>query len=146
MALMDAPEYDPTRERRRRIWIVSAIVLILVIAALAWMFRNWPEERVASRFFAALEKQDYEGAYGIWMQDPQWKQHPEKYAQYPFSEFYRDWGPGGEWGLIKSYKIYGSANPKNGSGVVVEVVVNGRAEHARVWVQKDDKTLGFSPY
>jgi len=71
-------------------------------------------------------------AYGIWMADRKWEQHPQKYARYPFNEFYRDWGPGGEWGLIKSYKIYGSATPKGGgSGVVVEVVVNNRAEHAQ---------------
>jgi hypothetical protein len=33
-----------------------------------------------------------------------------------------------------------------GSGVIVEVVVNNRAEHARIWVQKSDRTLSFSPY
>ena len=63
------------------------------------------------------------------------------------NEFYRDWGPGGEWGLVKSHEIYGSATPKGGgSGVIVEAVVNERAEHARLWVQKDDKSLTFSPY
>lgn len=144
---MDAQQYDAARERRRRIQIGIAVVLVLVIAALAWMYRNWPEERVVDHFFDALQKQDYESAYGIWMHDPQWKQRPEKYASYPYNEFYRDWGPGGEWGLVKSHEIYGSASPKGGgSGVIVEIVVNGRAEHARLWVQKDDKTLTFSPY
>jgi len=112
-------------------------------------FRGRPafEEHVVEKFFSALQHQDYENAYGIWMHDPQWKQHPEKYSQYPFTEFYRDWGPGGEWGLVKSYKVYGSATPKGGgSGVIVEVIVNNRAEHARLWVQKSDKTLTFSPY
>ena len=147
MTLLDAQEYDPVRERRRRVWMAAVVVLILVLAWLAWMRRNWPEERVTDQFFAALQKQDYETAYGIWMHDPQWKQHTEKYAPYPFNEFYRDWGPGGEWGIIKSHKIYGSVNPTGGgSGVIVEVVVNGRSEHARVWVQKSDKTLSFSPY
>jgi len=144
---MDAPQYDTARERRRRIKIAGVVFFILVVAWLAWMYRNWPEERVADQFFAALQKQDYESAYGIWMHDPQWKQHPEKYPKYPFNEFYRDWGPGGDWGLIKSHEVYGSATPTGGSsGVIVEVVVNGRAEHARLWVQKSDKTLTFSPY
>ncbi len=31
-------------------------------------------------------------------------------------------------------------------GVVVEVVVNERAEHARMFVQKSDKTLTVYPY
>jgi hypothetical protein len=148
MSLLDAPEYDPRRERRRRIRIIGIIVVVLVIAGLVWSYRYWPEEHAVSQFFAALEKQDYETAYGFWMHDPQWRQHPDRYLRYPYNEFYRDWGPGGEWGLIKSYKIYASGTPPGGgsSGVIVEVVVNGRAEHARVWVEKSDKTLGFSPY
>jgi len=147
MTLLDAEQYDPALERRRRIRIATIGVLILVLAWLGWTYRDWPEERIVNRFFETIQRQDYDAAYGIWMHDPQWKQHPEKYPQYPFNEFYRDWGPGGEWGIVKSHKIYGSVNPKGGgSGVIVEVVVNERAEHARVWVQKSDKTLSFSPY
>jgi len=97
--------------------------------------------------FAAFEQKNYEAAYAIWMNDPDWKQRQDRHQNYPFEDFYRDWGPGGEWGLIRSYKIYGSLNPKGGSsGVIVDVIVNDRAEHARVWVQKSDKTLSFSPY
>ena len=147
MTLLDAKQYDPARERRRIIRIASAIFVTLVLSWLAWMYRNWPEERVVDRFFAALEQKNYEAAYAVWMHDPDWKQHTEKYSTYPFNDFYRDWGPGGEWGLIKSYKVYGSVNPSGGgSGVIVEVVVNERSEHARLWVQKSDKTLTFSPY
>ena len=147
MTLLDAKEYDPAKERKRRARIISAIVVLLLLVFLGWWFRYWPEERVADRFFDALQHQDYEVAYGIWMHDPQWKQHPERYPKYPYSEFYRDWGRGGEWGLIKSYKIYAvGAPPGGGSGVVVDVTVNDRAERARVWVEKSDKTMSFSPY
>jgi hypothetical protein len=147
MTLLDAQQYDEAAARRRRNRIASAAVLLLIVLWLAWTYRNFPEERIVSRFFDALQNHDYEAAYGIWMHDPQWKQHPQKYSKYPFNEFYRDWGPGGEWGLIRSYKIYASGTPKGGgSGVVVEVIVNDRAEHARVWVEKSDKTLSFSPY
>ena len=147
MTLLDAQQFDEKHARKRKIIIAGVLFLIVVLAWLAWAYRNWPEERVANRFFSALQKQDYEGAYSIWMQDPQWKQHPEKYTRYPYNEFYRDWGPGGEWGMVKSHDVYGSAVPQGGSsGVIVEVVVNGRAEHARIWVQKSDKTLGFSPF
>jgi hypothetical protein len=147
MTLLDAQQYDEAAARRRRNRIASAAVLLLIVLWLAWTYRNFPEERIVSRFLDALQNHDYEAAYGIWMHDPQWKQHPQKYSNYPFNEFYRDWGPGGEWGLIRSYKIYASGTPKGGgSGVVVEVIVNDRAEHARVWVEKSDKTLSFSPY
>ena len=144
---MDAKEYDPVRERRRKLRIWTAVSLVLVVAFLAWMFRFWPEERIVDHFFAALQQQQFEKAYGIWLHDPDWQQHPQQYAQYPYNEFYRDWGPGGEYGPIKSYRIYASGSPKGGgSGVIVEVVVNERYEHARVWVEKKTKTLTFSPY
>jgi hypothetical protein len=148
MTLLDAKEYNPARERRRRIWIISIIVAVLFVLGLAWTYRYWPEEHIVDRFFDALQQHNYEAAYGIWNHDPDWRQHPDKYKEYPFNDFYRDWGPGGEWGLVKSHKIYGAGTPSGGSssGVIVEVVVNGRSEHARIWVQKSDKTLGFSPY
>jgi hypothetical protein len=145
MTLLDAKQYDPSQDRRRNIRILTVIIVLAVVAGLAWNYRNLAEERIADHFFQDLQDKNYEDAYAVWMHDPNWKQHPEKYSQYTFGEFYRDWGPGGEWGLIKSHRIYGSLTPKNASGVIVEVVVNERAEHARVWVEKADKTMSFSP-
>jgi hypothetical protein len=147
MTLLDAKEYDPEKERRKKVRIISAIVFLLLAGFFLWWFRYWPEERVAEHFFDALQKQDYESGYGIWMHDPQWRQHPDRYKKYPFNEFYTDWGPGGQWGLVKSYKIYAAGTPPGGgSGVIVDLIVNDRAEHARVWVEKSDKTMSFSPY
>jgi hypothetical protein len=148
MTLLDAQPYDPTKARRRNIKIAVTIAVVIVLAALAWMYRNWPEERAVDKFFTALQHQDYETAYGIYFNDPGWRQHQQKYPQYTYADFYRDWGPGGEWGLIKSHKIYGSANTKGfgSGGVVVEVIVNERTEHARMFVQKSDKTLTVYPY
>jgi hypothetical protein len=148
MTLLDAQPFDAARARRRKVKIATAIILVIVLAALAWMYRNWPEERSVDHFFAALQRQDFESAYAIYFNDPQWRQHPQKYPQYTFADFFRDWGPGGEWGLIKSYKVYGSANTKGfgGGGVIVEVVVNDRAERARMFVQKSDKTITVYPY
>jgi hypothetical protein len=148
MTLLDAQPYDPTKARRRNIRIAAAVLMVIVLAALAWFYRNWPEEHAVDKFFAALQHQDYETAYGIYFNDPGWRQHQQKYSQYTYADFYRDWGPGGEWGLVKSRRIYGSANTKNfgGGGVVVEVIVNERTEHARMFVQKSDKTLTVYPY
>jgi len=146
MTLLDAQEYDEAKARRKRTRVILIAIVILVLAFLGWWFRYWPEEHIAGRFFDALQKQDYETAYGIWMHDPQWKQHIDRYQKYPFNEFYRDWGPGGEWGLIKTEKVFGASTcPGGGSGVVVDVVVNSRAQHAQVWVEKSDRTLSFPP-
>lgn len=146
MTLLDAKEFDPTKERKRRKRIISAIIVVVIVVALVWWFRYWPEEHLVGKFFDSLERKDYNNAYGIWMNDAQWQQHPERHLKYPFNDFYRDWGPGGEWGLIKTQKVYGASTcPGGGSGVVVDVVVNDRAEHAQVWVEKSDRTLSFPP-
>ena len=44
MTLLDAQPYDLAKLRRRKIKITVTIVVVLVLAALAWMYRNWPEE------------------------------------------------------------------------------------------------------
>ena len=146
MTLMDAKEYDDAGARRRKIRIITIIGTLMVLGFLVYQFRFWPQERLVDKFFAALEKQDYSTAYGIYRADPDWKQHPQQHADYPYNEFYQDWGPGGEWGLIKSYKIYASGEcPKGGSGVIVEVIVNNRSEHEQLYVQKSEKTFSPSP-
>ncbi|HET7208287.1 MAG TPA: hypothetical protein VFI95_17050 [Terriglobales bacterium] len=145
MTLLDAKSPDFVRERRRRIIISSVIVAVLILGALVWEFRYWPQEKVVDNFLSALQKQDYERAYGIWMNDPAWKQHANKYANYPYSDFYRDWGPGGEWGLIKTHDVDCALGTKEGTGVIVAATVNGRTEHPFFFVNKADKTLSFSP-
>ena len=145
MTLLDAKPYDAARGSRLRTLIAVVIVAVLLGAWLAYHFRDYPERAAASKFFTALQKQDYESAYAAWFHDPDWKPHQERYANYPFNDFYRDWGPGGEWGLIKSHGVDCSLSPGGGSGVIVQVTINGRAQHAYVWVQKSDKTLSFSP-
>jgi hypothetical protein len=155
MTLFEAQPYDPARARRKWIRISAIAGVVIVLLILWWMFRLWPEEHVVDQFFDALQQQNLEQAYAIWMHDPDWKQHPDRYARYTYADFVKDWGPGGEWGLIKSHHIDGAAVPSGysgtpfatASGVVVVVTVNGRiADKARIWVQKSDKTLGFSPY
>jgi hypothetical protein len=146
MTLMDAKEYDAERARRKRLRVVSIISAVLILGFLAYQFRFWPERRLADKFFSALQKQEFETAYAIYTADPAWKQHPEKHSMYPYNDFYRDWGPGGEWGAIKNYTIYATGEcPKGGSGVIVDVVINGRAEHEQLYVEKSDKSFSPSP-
>ncbi len=146
MTLLDAKEYDEQRAHKRNVRIIWTVAIVLILAGLGWWFRYWPQERMVGHFFEDLQKQDYNAAYGLWMHDPDWKQHPQEHAKYPFGDFIRDWGQGGEWGLIKTYKVYGASTcPGPASGVVVDVIVNDRTQHAQVWVEKSDKTLSFPP-
>jgi hypothetical protein len=155
MTLFEAKPYDPAPARKRRKIIIAILLLLVVVAIGWWRLRFWPQEHLVDRFFDALQQQNYEQAYGIWMHDPAWKLQPAKYARYPYNDFIKDWGPGGEWGIIKTHHIDGAAVPSGysgspfatSSGVVVVVTVNDRvADKAHVWVQKADDTLGFSPY
>lgn len=143
MTLMDAQQYDEARARRRRKWIIIAIIAAIVLAWVAFHLRNWPERHVADNFFTALQQQNLEAAFSIWYHDPDWKQHPDKFSKYSFGDFQQDWGPSGEWGIIKSHTI--DCSYSTGNGVIVQATLNNRAEHTYVWVDRSDKTLHFSP-
>jgi hypothetical protein len=144
-SLLQPGEYDPSKERRRRILILIIVVLVILAALGAWKgpewAARWHADGVVSDFFGSLQHKDFEKAYGIWIGDAQWKQHPEKH-QYGFNQFYVDWGPGGEWGVINSYKVDGSVIPPGSSStVVVQVTVNNRFDKAQIWYDRKDHTL-----
>jgi hypothetical protein len=144
MTLLDAKQFDEKAAGRKKKITVISILVILILAWVGYHLRYYPERSAVDKFFIALQKQDYDTAYAIWFHDPDFRQHPQKYASYAYNDFYRDWGPGGEWGLIKNHSIDCSLAPGS-TGVIVQVTVNGRAEHPYIWVDKSDKTLSFSP-
>ena len=147
MSLLDAQPVDEVREKqrekRRRIVIATVTFVVLLLGFLWWELRFWPEERIVNRFFAAVESQNFEQAYAIWMADPNWKQHPQKYERYTYHDFYRDWGPSGEFGAIHSHKIEHSSN--GGSGAIIEIQINGRPVTTNLWVEKSDKSFSYPP-
>jgi len=150
MTLLDAKEFDAEKESRKRKRLIMGVTVVVIILLLGWWFRYWRDEHLVSNFFEALQKQDFKTAYAIWQHDPEWQQHPGNYT-YSFNEFYRDWGPGGQWGVIKTVKVNG-AHPcpplgagTSGSGILVDVIVNDRVEHAQVWVERSNRTLGYPP-
>ena len=152
MGLMDAKEYDP-RPAQRRWRIIIAVAALIVVPLLVWriFFYYWPEEHVVNKFFNALERKDFETAYGIYNADPDWKQHPGKYNQYSLSQFTLDWGPSGDYGPITSHQIDCKTEPKkkdfqSPSGVIVVVTINNRSEATSMWVEKKTKTLTLSPF
>jgi len=143
MTLMDAQQFDEARARRRQHLIIICAIVALFLVWVVYHWRNYPVRHTVDKFFAALQHRDFEGAYGIWLNDPDWKQHPQQHARYPFGDFYNDWGPPGEWGAIQSYNV--DCSLSSGSGVLVQVTVNGRSERAFIYYDKSDHTLHFSP-
>jgi hypothetical protein len=158
---MDAKEYDPRPAQRMR-WLIGTVA-VLAVAALVfwWFFRYWPQERVVNEFFTALERKDFDSAFAIYNADPDWKQDPGKYDQYPLPQLVRDWGPSSDFGTIVSHQI--ACAKGTGSGVIVAVTVNGRncpvaatsgsaseskaecSQTAFMWVENKTRTLTLSP-
>ena len=96
MTLLDAPEFDEARERRRRTMIESAAGLVLVLFIGWWLVAgrpvDWPwnwnnhllGRMAVNEFLTAVEKNDLPTAYGIWIHDKNWQQHPAQDGAYPF--------------------------------------------------------------
>jgi hypothetical protein len=152
MALMDAKEYDP--RPARRMWrLIGVAVLIVVLGFIAWrIFRYTPYTSVINKFFEAVERKDFDTAYAIYNGDPNWQQHPDKYDKYSLSQFKLDWGPSGEYGIIKSHEVDCVTEPEakdfhSPSGVIVVVRVNNRVDgETSLWVEKKTKTITTSPF
>ncbi len=145
-SIFDAKPYDLEKARRRRNLIITVVVVVIVLATLLFWFRNWPYEHKVDKFFSALEQKNYEGAYAVWMNDSDWKQHPQQYARYDFHAFMGDWGPAGDWGTITSHHVDDAIVPKGSShGVIIVTTINDRKERSCLYVDKGDKTIGFPP-
>lgn len=153
MTLLNAPTYDASGERRR-LGLLITLGLILAIGFLGgiggyllghgWFFSNLPAEHHVSTFFTALEAKDYPKAYGLWMNDAAWQQHPDKY-DYKLQRFTEDWTSQSDFGPITSHhvdisKTDGTGN--FGTGIIVAVRVNG--DHKLfMWYQRSDGTLTY---
>jgi hypothetical protein len=144
--IFTAQSYDPEKSRRQRQRIVVILSILMVAGGVAYHYRYWTYEHRVDQFLTDLERHDYKQAYALWQNDPRWEQHPGRYQKYPFPDFYRDWGPSGDWGIIREHKIDGAAAPTGGSGVIVQVTINQRVEPLRLWVERRDKTITWSPY
>jgi hypothetical protein len=152
MTLLNAPEYDSRRDRRNRNLLIAAGVLVVLAVVLGmggfmlghgWFFSNLPAEHRVNNFFNALEAKDYDTAYAIWMNDENWKQHPEKF-EYTLKRFTEDWtteSPVG--GPIVSHHVDISKTDGKGafgSGIIVAVRVNGNHK-LFMWYERKDGTL-----
>jgi hypothetical protein len=102
---------------------------------------------VVNSFLGNVEKNDLASAYGIWIHDKNWQQHPTQTGAYPFSRFQDDWSstsPDNEYGAIQSHRI--ALAGRYGNGVLIAVLINGRKSKA-LNLEYDPKThaLNFAP-
>jgi len=153
MTLLNAPEYDKRKENTKRNLLIGAGVLVLLTAVIGvggfllghgWFFSTVPAEHRVDQFLTALEAKDYEKAYAMWLNDPDWKQHPQKY-DYTLKRFTEDWTTESDWGPIKSHHV--DISKRTGTGVIVAARVNDSPKKLFMWYEKSNGTLTYpAPY
>jgi hypothetical protein len=152
MTLLDAPAYDARRAKRNRSILIGVVTLVVAIGLTGvvgfvsghgWFFSTLPSEHRVNKFFATLESGDYKKAYSIWNNNPNWEQNPDQYKPYDYNQFYKDWGPAGDYGVIKSHQIV--ISKAVGNGVVMGVDINGGKTPIFLRVDNKSKQIGFSP-
>jgi hypothetical protein len=159
MTLFNAPAFDEVRDRRRRVILYSVTGLLLALFVGWWLAASrpvdWPwnwnnhlrGRLAANHFLTAIEKNDLPAAYGIWLNDKSWQQHPSQTGPYTFERFQQDWSPqstDNEYGAIRSHKIV--AARMYGNVLLMAVLINERKSKA-LNLDYDPKThqLNFSP-
>ena len=159
MTLLDAPTFDEARARRNRSIVFGSFGLLVCLFVAWWLAAampvDWPwnwnahlfGRMAVNNFLGAVEQNDLPRAYGIWIHDKDWQQHPAQYSAYPFTRFQQDWSrtsPDNEYGVIQTHKI--AAARVFGNVLLVAVLINGRRTGA-LNLTYDPKmhTLDYSP-
>ncbi|HXR32221.1 MAG TPA: hypothetical protein VN830_00830 [Verrucomicrobiae bacterium] len=149
MSLLEPPAEPPKKHYVLKITI-AAVVLVMLLA-LWFTFRYYPEKKAAGQFFAALTAGDTAKAYALWKPS----------ATYSMNDFLADWGPTGYYGPVRSYRIMDAKAVRQSASIEVNVAISpfspmpvaGDAEKsiktkvATIWVTPADKSLSFPvPY
>jgi hypothetical protein len=159
MTLLDAPVFDAARYQRRRTMSWSGFGLLVALFIGGWLVSGMPVDwpwnwwthfrgrMTANHFLTAVEHNDLQKAYGIWIHDPDWQKHPDHTGPYAFSRFQQDWSPSSsanEYGVIRSHKIV--AARISGNVLILAIRINGLKSNA-LFLDYDPKlhALGFSP-
>ena len=159
MTLLDAPVFDEAKDRRRTVILYSSLGTLFVLLITWWAVAgrpiDWPwrwnnhlfGRSAVNRFLTAVEQNDLNKAYGIWVHDPEWQQHLPQHSTYPFARFERDFGndsTDNEYGAYKSHKI--AAARMYGNTLLVAILINDRKSGAlNLDYDPKTKTLNFSP-
>ena len=129
---------DEQREKLIRRLIIAAAVVVVAGGILYYFLKDFRQERQTRNFFALLEKQEYQAAYELWGCT-----ESKPCRDYPFKDFIEDWGPKSARADVGAYHIKKSRSC--GSGVIVTVDF-GKNQQEKLWVERDDLTIGFSPW
>ena len=152
MTLLNAPAYNQHREDLKRNLLVGGGILIVVLTLTTligyvmghgWFFINLPAEHKVKVFLSTVEQGDYTKAYGIWQNDSNWQQHPDKYKDYPLTRFTEDWTTASDWGgPVTTFHV--DVSKRNTTGIVVASTINGK-KRLFLFYNKTSGTLTYFP-
>ena len=133
-------EYGAGDERRETLVkrIVSLTLLIAIGGGLAYyIFKNHSQERVVKDFVQRLRARDYSGAYQLWGCS-----EAKPCTGYAYDKFLEDWGPKSSAADVSMLRVDDSESCN--SGVILTVNVN-RTRQEKLWVERGNPVVGFSP-
>lgn len=119
----------------RKYW--PLLVIIIVVGGVIGYFalHNLPEKRAVASFLTQLKDGNYKEAYKLWQPTP----------NYTYDDFMHDWGPKGDYGKIREFKIV-AAESKGSELVVVIVTINNQTPALALLVDRKTRGLAYSPY
>jgi hypothetical protein len=148
LGLLDGDAEEPSSKLRR--YIITGIAFVALLGGgVAYLLRFHTEKKTVVTFMDVLASGDLQRAYHVWNPNP----------GYSFQDFLADWGPTGEYGPVKSYRLETAQLPKNGSGVVVVVELSRFSpfpsardsdksrnnKEVYLWVERSTQKLSFAP-
>ena len=128
---------EEQREKMIKRVVVTVVLVVVAAGLLYFVFKNYRQERQVKSFLALLARQDSKAAYLLWGCT-----ETTPCRDYPFSEFMKDWGPQSEHADARAFHI--TKTRSCGSGVIV-TVDSSKKQEDKLWVQRSDLTIGFSP-
>ncbi|HEV2289027.1 MAG TPA: hypothetical protein VGR81_08755 [Candidatus Acidoferrales bacterium] len=147
MTLLDAANYKPPSKTPRYVFLGA--LAIFAIAFLIWRgVRYDSEEKAVETFLNAVVAGNLQQAYELWKPMP----------GYSFHDFQQDWGPGGFYGVTKSYRMDGAYGPKNSTSISVRILLSPvapfpkddsdakfKTHEVEIWVNAQTHALSFPP-
>lgn len=130
--------YGAGEEQRNKLIlrIVLGCFASLVLVVIGYfVFKDFPEKRVAKQFLEQVNSHQYQAAYREWGCT---EQHP--CPNYDFKRFMEDWGPSKS--ASSQWKIANVEGCR--SFVTVNVQAQG-SELESLAIQRDDHSLGYAP-
>ncbi|HUX10066.1 MAG TPA: hypothetical protein VMW51_05445 [Terriglobia bacterium] len=128
----EPPKPKPFVRRFMPLWI-----LLIVVGGVIGYFalHNLPEKRAINNFLTQLKDGNYQEAYKLW----------QPAADYSYDDFLHDWGPKGDYGKIREFRIVSAAS-KGSELVIVIVTINSQTPALALVVDRKTKGLAYSPF